>query len=265
MTTKEMLEKEQQNNLMLLSKFCLMDDDFMSNVFDDNIELTEFTLRTILGSEDIDVIQVTTQKTQKSAKVKGRGVRLDVYARDKKGRAFNMEVQRERTGASVKRARYNSSMMDVRLLNTGEDFEKLPDAYMVFITEKDVLGQGKALYYIHRKIDGSDAEFIDGSNIIYVNGSYQNDKDPIGKLMHDFHCTDANEMYYPVLANSVRYFKESEGGTKRMCKLMEDRMKEVEERLRPVMREELRPELREELRPELREELRPELREELRP
>ena len=45
MTTKEMLEKEQQNNLMLLSKFCLMDDDFMSNVFDDNIELTEEILK----------------------------------------------------------------------------------------------------------------------------------------------------------------------------------------------------------------------------
>ena len=30
--------------------------------------------------------------------------------------------------------------------------------------------------------------FGDGSHIIYVNGSYKDDSDPVGRLMHDFRC-----------------------------------------------------------------------------
>ena len=46
--------------------------------------------------------------------------------------------------------------------------------------------------------------------------------DAIGKLMHDFNCTDAKDMYYPILAEKVKYFKETEGGCAAMCKMMED-------------------------------------------
>lgn len=37
-------------------------------------------------------------------------------------------------------------------------------------------------------------KFGDGSHIIYVNGQYKNDSDPIGRLMHDFRCTNAADM-----------------------------------------------------------------------
>jgi predicted transposase YdaD len=40
--------------------------------------------------------------------------------------------------------------------------------------------------------------------------------------MHDFWCTDPNDMYYRTLAERTRYFKEDEGGQKTMCKIMED-------------------------------------------
>ncbi len=63
--------------------------------------------------------------------------------------------------------------------------------------------------------------FEDGSHIIYVNAAYQGE-DRIGRLMHDFRCTDADDMYNPILAEKVRYFKETEGGREQMCKLMED-------------------------------------------
>ena len=32
---------------------------------------------------------------------------------------------------------------------------------------------------------------------MYVNGAYRSDK-PIGKLMYDFSCTDAEDMYYGI-------------------------------------------------------------------
>jgi len=63
--------------------------------------------------------------------------------------------------------------------------------------------------------------FEDGTHIMYVNGAYR-DETPIGKLMHDFSCTDPADMYYGILADRVRFFKESKEGVAIMCKAMED-------------------------------------------
>lgn len=48
------------------------------------------------------------------------------------------------------------------------------------------------------------------------------DETALGKLMHDFACTNAKDMYYEVLADRVHYFKEDEKGVAVMCKAMED-------------------------------------------
>ena len=55
------------------------------------------------------------------------------------------------------------------------------------------------------------------------------DETPIGKLMHDFSCTDPAEMHYAVLADRVRYFKESKEGSAIMCKVIEDMRREERE------------------------------------
>ncbi len=55
---------------------------------------------------------------------------------------------------------------------------------------------------------------------MYVNGAYREDT-PIGKLMYDFSCTNAEDMYYGTLADRVLY-KESKEGIEIMCRAMED-------------------------------------------
>ena len=137
------------------------------------------------------------------------------------GAKLNVKVQRSDKGAGRKRARYNSSMMDANLLKKGEDFDKLPETWVIFITENDVMGKGLPLYPIERCFLGTGERFEDGSHILYVNGAYRGDT-PIGKLMHDFSCTDAADMYYGTLADRVRFFKESKEGIEIMCRAMED-------------------------------------------
>ncbi len=83
-------------------------------------------------------------------------------------------------------------------------------------------GVGLALYHIDRMIKETGECFNDGSHIIYVNGNYKNNGDPVGKLMHDFRCTSSVDMFYPVLADQVKYLKETEGGREIMCKTFED-------------------------------------------
>ena len=40
--------------------------------------------------------------------------------------------------------------------------------------------------------------------------------------MHDFSCTDSNDITYEMLVERVGYFKEDEEGVAAMCKAMED-------------------------------------------
>lgn len=111
--------------------------------------------------------------------------------------------------------------LDVNLLEKGEDFDALPETFVIFLTENDVMGLGEAVYEIERCFVKSGKRFGDGSHILYVNGSYRDDS-PVGKLMHDFSCTDPSDMCYTVLADRARFFKESKEGNAIMSKILED-------------------------------------------
>jgi hypothetical protein len=54
-----------------------------------------------------------------------------------------------------------------------------------------------------------------------VNGEYRGN-DEVGRLMHDFSCSDPDAMNSRLLADKTRYFKKDEKGVRRMCKIMED-------------------------------------------
>lgn len=219
MTVTETMDQKQQEDLARLRQLRLIDDDFFSKCFDNDTACVQLVLQIVLDKPDLNVVDVRTQVFVEN--LLNRSVRLDVLATDSEGRKFNIEIQRSDKGAGRKRARYNSSMMDVNLLEKGNDFEALPEIYVIFITENDVIGLGEAIYEIERCFVKSGKRFGDGSHILYVNGSYRDDS-PVGKLMHDFSCTDPSEMCYTVLADRARFFKESKEGIAVMCKVLED-------------------------------------------
>jgi conserved hypothetical protein (putative transposase or invertase) len=197
-----------------------IDDDFMRVIFKDNIPLAQFVLRIITGINDLVIIKEETQYDMKRL-VGSRSICLDVYATDNTGKLYDLEIQRADSGAQPKRARYHSSAMDVENLSSGHEFEELPDTYTIFITEHDVFGAGKAIYPIERINLATGEIFQDGEHILYVNGAYDDDSE-IGKLMHDFRCTQASEMIYSLLAEKTRYYKENPKGVVEMCKAMEE-------------------------------------------
>ena len=226
MNKKDLSKK--QKMLARIQEFTLMDDDFMTRFFENDKECTQFVLQTILDNKKLKVIDVLAQKAVKS--LEGRSVRLDVFARDGRGKPYDIEIQRADKGAGAKRARYNSALMDADETVPGTDASKLPESYVIFITENDIYKKGRALYKIDRYVDGEEP-FNDGAHIIYVNGKYKGN-DPMGDLMHDFHCKKAGDMKSKILAERVRYLKESDKGGKahvqnngRICKRRKKRRK----------------------------------------
>ena len=215
---------QHEKDLQAIAEYRMSDDTFMSAVFDGQIEETELLLRTVLGREDITVLSSESQFYLSN--IYGKEVKLDILAKDNRDKAYHVEVQRDLSRAPVQRARFDAAMVDITLLKKGQDYTNLPDRYTIFITEQDKFHRGCPVYHAENIIRELNEPLGDGGYIIYVNGEYRNTDTPIGRLMHDFFCTNADDMLDPLLRERVRYLKETEGGREHMCQIMENRITE---------------------------------------
>lgn len=203
--------------LSILKRLTIMSDALMRNVLKDK-DCTEYILRIIMKNEELRIIDQTIQKDFKN--LQGRSAILDCVAQDANGTLYNIEIQQESEGASPKRARYHSGLMDMNFLKQGHDFDELPETHVIFITRDDIFGNGRPIYQIQRMFEDTKESFNDGSHILYVNSSCQ-DSSKLGQLMHDLHCTKADDMFSSVLAKRVRELKETPEGVGIMCKEMD--------------------------------------------
>ena len=202
----------------ILKNLTMMNDVFMRNVFKKQ-ECTEYVLQVIMGRKDLKVLDQVLQKDYKN--LQGRSAILDCVVRDADGKQFDIEIQQDVEGASPKRARYHSGLMDMNTLNPGQDFDELPETYVIFITRDDVLGYDLPIYHIERKIKEVQADFKDEAYIIYVNSHRQDDTE-LGRLMRDFHCKNAGDIHSEVLAKRVYELKENQEGVDFMSREMDE-------------------------------------------
>ena len=202
-----------------IKNYTIMDDIFMRNVFKKK-ECVEYILQVVMSKKELQVIDHVLQKDYKN--LQGRSAVLDCVAKDETNSQFNIEIQGENEGASPKRARYHSGLLDMNTLNPGEPFEKLPETYVIFITRNDILGYNRPICHINRKVEEENEPFEDREHIIYVNSKKQEDTTELGRLMHDLHCKNAKDMYSDILSSRVYELKETEKGVKEMCKDMEE-------------------------------------------
>lgn len=201
-----------------------MDDLTIRLMLRDNPKLAELICRIILKNNDLKVQRVRTQYDASRGGI-ARGVTMDAVADADMNRVCNLEIQTDVRGLSPERGRYHGSILDVEYLNAGDDFSELPETYIIFICDHDPYGKGEPVYMVDRVIRTRDQEIIreynDRQHIIYVNGDWKGD-DALGKLMHDFHCAKPDEMYYPLMASRLRYFKETEVGRMELTGLAAD-------------------------------------------
>ena len=76
MSDEELKYKEE--DLRFLEGFNLLDDVFMTVVFDRNIEATELVLNIILGRDDLKVTEVVAQREYKNPVVGGRTIKMTI-------------------------------------------------------------------------------------------------------------------------------------------------------------------------------------------
>lgn len=76
------------------------------------------------------------------------------------------------------------------------------------------------MYVFDRMDRTSGLDFGDGAHVVYANGTWRGNDD-LGRLMHDFNCSDPSDMNFDVLSKQVYKFKNSEEGRHYMCEAME--------------------------------------------
>ena len=153
--------------------------------------------------------------------IKGREAQFDIYVKDHENICINVEVQRKEKGATPKRGRLNLSLIDTQEIKKSTDYEEVPESYMVFICEGDYFKKGLPMYHLKLTNKETKEEVDIGQEMIYVNGDYQDEETVLGRLIHDFHCIDPNEMYSEVLKKWVKYYKEERKGVIEMCEICE--------------------------------------------
>ena len=171
-----------------------------------------------MNDPSIEIEEVITQKELKNPVIKSRDIRLDVLCKDKEGNYYNLEVENKIERANPKRARFHMASITTRMLKKNEEFSDIKNTYVLFFTKGDVIKNGERMNDYSYK-NKNNQELMDGSYIIYIDTTIEDDT-PLGKLAHDFNCTNPDEMYYEQIAKAVRHYK-CEGGEKEMCELVE--------------------------------------------
>ncbi|MDO4921340.1 MAG: Rpn family recombination-promoting nuclease/putative transposase [Phascolarctobacterium sp.] len=127
-------------------------NDFMFKKVMENERLCKKLVGAIMQKKIADIIYTETEKTIELY-YDSRGVRLDVIIADEKRTRYNLEMQvkntlGDTTGEPVlpKRTRYYQSIMDMDMLQKGQDFDELNPLVLVFICAFDFFNEGRYVY-----------------------------------------------------------------------------------------------------------------------
>ena len=194
-------------------------DDVFFEVLAANKAVCQEMLQTILEDPGLIVEDVIVQSSERN--IYGRSVRLDALCILGDGKRVNIEVQRSDNDDHLKRARFNASAITVKDSQSGDDFSKIPDVWVVYISEFDFLGEGKTIYHIDKTIRETGTVIHDGAEEIFVNTVIDDGSD-IADLMSCFTRKQVQSKRFPLLSAEVTKLKSTEGGVGAVCKIMQE-------------------------------------------
>ena len=160
-------------------------DNFLFQKIMRNKRICKQTIQRLL---DIDIKDISYPEEEKSIDVRldSKSIRLDVYVNDDKGTVFNIEMQTTKDMEElVKRTRYYQAMIDIDLLEKGQDYEALNNTYIIFICTFEVF-TGKRHKYTFRNMCSEDQgiELEDGTTKLFL--STKGEKDDVSVPLKNF-------------------------------------------------------------------------------
>ena len=149
-------------------KIGITDDVMFCTVLSNSEDCREF-LQRILGIEIEEIVVVGTQVSMKS-NFHAKGVRLDVYAKDKKGNAYDIEMQTTKMRELPLRSRYYHSEMDSYQIAAGEKYGNLKHSIVIFVCNFDLFEKNRSVYTFESIcLEDTEIHLQDKRKTIFIN------------------------------------------------------------------------------------------------
>ncbi len=162
-------------------------DDFMFSVIMRNPKFCKPFLERILG---IKISRIEYPKSQETIDISAdaKSVRLDIYVEDGKETVYNIEMQTTENRNLPKRTRYYQGMIDLNILEKGDNYKDLKRSFVIFVCTFDLFGEGRHIYtFENRCIQNPELGLGDDTTKIILNTKgTMDDVTPEMKRLLDF-------------------------------------------------------------------------------
>lgn len=141
-----------------------------------------------------------------------KGVRLDIYAEDENHTHYNVEMQVKKKTALGKRSRYYHSQMVMEALASGEDYETMPDTFVIFVCDFDPFGEHLYCYTFGNECrKNKNVKLDDGSYTIFLSTRGENEEEVPAELVRflKFVTADLEESEEDFQDKLVKRFQET--------------------------------------------------------
>ncbi len=238
-------------------------DDFLFTEATTDPETAPLLLKMIIERAvglKVEKLIIEPQKTVNGVDTDSHGIRMDVTAREvtdidgKTIRLFDVEPNNIKEVHLPKRSRYYQALADVKLLETGLDYDKLPDMWTIWILPYDPFGLDYRVYTVKNVVEESPKiEYNDGIRKLFLytggkKGGTKALKDMLAYIQNTTEENAVDEDLKKLHMNVKRLKNNKQIGVKYMHmqevikyavkaevkEILEQKMKEVEQQMKEV-------------------------------
>ena len=187
-------------------------DDFIFGVVMRDPKKCKPLLEMILG---VTINKIEYLEPQKSIaeRYESKSIRLDVYVADDAGTVYDVEIQTESKKSLPKRTRYYQGMIDLHILEKGEDYASLKKSFVIFICTYDPFGKGRRVYtFENRCIEDTSIALGDEATKIILNakGTVGEVNEELGNVLSYMDGSAPNSEYTRALDKAVEEIRSDE-------------------------------------------------------
>ncbi len=187
-------------------------DDFMFGAVMRDPKRCKPMLEMILGVK-IDHIEYHELQKPINARYQSKSIRLDVYVEDGEGTVYDIEIQTTNKKNLPRRVRYYQGLIDVNILEKGEDYKALRKSYVIFIATYDPFGKGRYVYTFENRCreDSSIALGDDATKLVLnTKGTVGEISDELKALLRYMDGMEPDSDYTKDLSRAVTEIKADE-------------------------------------------------------
>lgn len=187
-------------------------DDFMFGVIMRNPKYCKPFLETVLG---VKISRIEYPKSQETIDLSSdaKSVRLDLYVEDGQGTIYSVEMQTTLDYNIPKRMRYYQGMIDLSILEKGDNYKNLRRSMVIFVCTFDLFGKGRHVYTFENRCVQEPNLLLgdDTVKIILNTKGTMNDVSPEMKRLLDFiDGKEPEDEYTRDLAEAVKAVRNNE-------------------------------------------------------